>query len=175
MSKRMRTSLTGGTGDVNPQTLTLNVAESAANTFTEAEFSIPVMRGAISSTRYQVMELLKVEADVPPGDGATASGVNMQVTTSTQTGFQGYTNPDVVWQYRDSIVITTSGLTRHVRVRIYDYTDGAGHGMIIASPSLFIGVVGTSQGAALSGSVRLHYRFKNIGIQEFVGLAIQHA
>jgi len=166
--------LTGGTRDVNPQYLSAQVTESAANTFTEVTIPLPVLRGNFGGQRkYQVLELLKVIWDPSIGDGATASLIRNQLTTSSQTAAIAMDNPDMVDFWRSDIIITTSGLYTVDRPIIHDFTDGAGHGIIIATSDLFLGVQGTSQTAALQTNVRLLYRFKNIGVDEFVGLAIQ--
>jgi len=166
--------LTGGTRDVNPQYLSAIVTESAANTFTEVTIPLPVLRGNFGGQRkYQVLELLKVIWSMSTGDGATASQRLAQLTTSSQSASIDFDNPDLVTRFRDNIVITTSGLFHHIGPVIQDFTDNAGHGLIIATSDLFVGVVGTSQTNAIAAAVRIIYRFKNIGVDEFVGLAIQ--
>ena len=178
MSKRGRMGdvLTGGTKDVNPQYLTVAVTESAANTFTQTELQLPVLRGGnMRGNKYQVIELLKLMIDITAGDGATASERTLALTTSTQTAMQIITNPDVIAFFGDNIIITTSGLYSPERIKIIDLTDQAGHGIIIATQSVFLGLQGVSQTSALTARCRLYYRFKNISIDEFVGLAIQNS
>jgi len=177
MTKRARSDiLTGGTRDVNPQYLSGLIVESAANTFTELTIPLPVLRGNFGGQRkYQVLELLKVIWSMSTGDGATASQRLAQLTTSSQTASIDFDNPDLITRFRDNIVITTSGLFNHIGPVIQDFTDGAGHGLIIATSDLFLGIVGTSQTNALQVAVRIIYRFKNITVDEFVGLAIQQS
>jgi len=174
MKRRMGDTLTGGTRDVNPQYLTVQVVESAANTFTQATMALPTLRGEIGRGKYQVIELLNTVIDLTPGDGATGSGRAVQLTTSTQTGIIELTDPDLVDEYRDDIIITTSGLYAPERPIIHDFTDKAGHGIIIATQNMFVGIQGTSQTNGLTARVRIYYRFKNISVDEFVGLAIQN-
>lgn len=177
MSKRARGSgdtLTGGTKDVNRQYTSVLVTESAANTFTQVEMQLPVLRGNFGGqNKYQVIELLSVWIDPSEGDGATGSGRRVQVATSSQSAMIGMEDPDLVDKWEDAIIITTSGLYAPQRPIIHDHNDGAGHGEIIATNSLFIGLQGVSQTNALTARVRVYYRFKNIGVNEFVGLAIQ--
>lgn len=54
-----------------------------------------------------------------------------------------------------------------------DLTDGAGHGLIVATPNIFLAVDSNNTGAQNDANVRVAYRFKNVGLQEYVGLAIQ--
>jgi len=171
-------ALTGGTGDVNPQYTSILVNESAASTFTQGTMPIPVLRGGFNGNgnngrKYQVIELLKVIWSMSVGDGATGSSRTAVLTTSSQTAAVSWEDPDVVDRIQDSIVITTSGLYAPHRPEIHDFTDGAGHGLIIATENLFVGLVGTSQTNALNVRCRILYRFKNISVNEFVGLAIQ--
>jgi len=160
---------------VNPQTLGLIVVESAANTFTQAEVGIPVLRTGISATRAQVIEALWVEWQVPAGSQAAADGVDMQLTTSSQAALVTLNDPDILARYSDVVAFTTSGATRTQLIVKQDLTDGAGHGLIVATNAIFIGVIGSSQSGALTARCRLAYRFKNVSLQEFIGLSIQQS
>ena len=62
MSKRARSdTLTGGTGDVNPQTLGGTVTQTSAETFTQTTIPVPVNRVTSSSSFAQVIEILWLE------------------------------------------------------------------------------------------------------------------
>ena len=173
MAKRGFDQLTGGTKDVNAQYTSIRVTESAANTFTQGTLALPVLRGNVGRSKYQVIELLKSWMVIGFGDGATASTKDVQVTTSAQTALLPFNNPDVVDYYSEDIIITTSGLYYPQNPIIHDFTDGAGHGIIIATNNMYVGVQGGSQTGALTVDYRIMYRFKNIGVDEFVGLSIQ--
>lgn len=175
MAKRGRGGdmLTGGTKDVNPQYSSIQVVESAANTFTQGTLNLPVLRGNMVGGKYQVIELLYAWLDLQTNDGATGSGRTVALTTTSQTAMQVLSNPDVVLMYNDLITITTSGLYVETNPKFYDFTDRAGHGIIIATESLFLSVIGTSQTAAQTARCRIFYRFKNVNVNEFIGLAIQ--
>lgn len=176
MAKRGRGDmLTGGTKDVNPQYATVSVTESAANTFTQATLALPVLRGGNMGrgSRYQVIELLWAWLDLQTNAGATGDGRDVILATTSQTALQTLQNPDVLFKYNDLITITTSGLYVEQNPHVFDFRDGAGHGIIVATENLYLGVIGTSQTATQTARCRIFYRFKNISIDEFVGLAIQ--
>ena len=175
MARRSRADmLTGGTRDVNPQYASLDLTESAANTFTQGTLELPVLRGRNGNGRYQVIELLKAWVTISGGAGATGDGRNVQLATSSQTAMATtFGNPDIVMLWNDGIIITTSGLYVPQNPQTIDFTDGAGHGIIISTERMFFSVIGVSQTGALVSSLRILYRFKNISVDEFVGLAIQ--
>ncbi len=165
-------ALTGGTGDVNPQWLRFEVTESAANTFTQAEIQIPVMRVGFQQNRAQVIEILAIEIQVPGGSELDGDGTAFQITTGSKAATADFTDSDVLYLYRDIVSFTTSGQTRFDRIKFTNYTDGAGHGPIVATASIFVAVAGASQAAALTFFGRILYRFKNISLSEFVGISI---
>lgn len=176
--KRARTdSLTGGTHDVNPQTLGGRVTESAANTFTQATIPVPVMRIGMSSQVAQVIEALWIEFDFTNVETFNAAGeaFTMQLTVSGKTGTVEIDDVDVIAKaaFRFTALLT-SGASANQLIQHIDLTDGAGHGMIIATPNIFLGVVGAGLAAAVANAAfRMAYRFKNVSLQEYVGLAIQ--
>lgn len=59
-----RDRLTGGTGDVNPQTLILNVSQASNDTTASNVINVPFPRVPSNAVRQAVMEILKVEAMV---------------------------------------------------------------------------------------------------------------
>jgi len=175
MAKRSRNdTLTGGTGDINLQYLDISVTESAANTFTQTTANIPVLRSFTGQRKYQCMELLRAQVKIPLGSGATGDEMNWMLTTTSKSAMlANFTDPDIILLGAVGTIITTSGQYNPILMHNYDFSDGAGHGIILAGQQLFFSFIGTSQASAQSASVRLFYRFKNIGVDEFVGLAIQ--
>ena len=171
---KMGDSLTGGTNDVNPQFQTMNVVESAANTFTQSTINVPVLRVGMSSSRAQVIELLGIDVFWPKGDLGSADQIDIQLSTSSKTALSTLDDPDVVIRdYKENNLVGAAGMYEVTGYKRYDFTDGAGHGIIIATPQLFWAVQGTSQGSALTLAGRLFYRFKNVSLTEFVGLSLQ--
>lgn len=166
-------SLTGGTRDVNPQTLNGQVTESAANTFTQATFAVPVMRMGFTANRAQVIEALRLELMISAQD---ADGTNQQVqlTTATKTALVNLSDNDIVGIYATEVRVNgAAGVMQQNKPFCIDLTDGAGHGLIIATQNVFLAVQGANQTGAAVGSFRLFYRIKNIALPEFIGLNLQ--
>jgi hypothetical protein len=51
-----------------------------------------------------------------------------------------------------------------------DLTDGAGHGVLVATDSIFIGAATTSYAGAATFYARVFYRFKEVTLQEYIGI-----
>lgn len=172
MSKRV---LTGGTGDVNPQYLRYSVTESAANTFTQIEVQIPVLREMIGrGNMSQVIEVLGVEALIIGQDGAQASEQHHQCTLTTQAAMLPLSDADSLFRMSTGTFVSTNGGFSVDFVQSRNFTDQAGHGLIIATPSLFFSVQGVSETGALTVSGKILYRFKNISNREWMSQVLAH-
>lgn len=66
-----RRALTGGTGDVNPQFISFNVAQSGNDATTTLTLSVPIQRLSTGG-RAQVLEVLCVKYDSTPTQGSAA-------------------------------------------------------------------------------------------------------
>ncbi len=53
---------------------------------------------------------------------------------------------------------------------VFDCTDGAGHGVLIATDNIFAQVQSTATGNSNSVAIKILYRWKNVGLQEYIGL-----
>jgi hypothetical protein len=51
-----------------------------------------------------------------------------------------------------------------------DLTDGAGHGFLVATDQIYAQIASTNTGAAQSCDVKIMYRWKNVGLQEYIGI-----
>lgn len=94
MVKRMSGSLTGGTGDVNPQYLTMALAQTAANNTITLAVPLPIQR-LPTSGKAQVLEVLKVffrSGDMVNVD----AGMNVALSTRNHgTTAASFGDPDV--------------------------------------------------------------------------------
>lgn len=171
-------SLTGGTRDVNPQTLGGTATTSAANTFGQSTIPLPINRsnlGAPGGQSAQVIEALWVEFDFGEviffnngGEEAEA-----QVTTSSKSQIEGIDDVDIIAKDGIRLSLLTSGASISKNTSHFDLTDGAGHGLLIATNNIFFGVDTAGLAGTSTMRFRMAYRFKNVSIQEYVGLAIQ--
>lgn len=171
-------ALTGGTGDVSPQLITQRVIMSAANTYTEATIPIPVARFQLRRGKSMVMELLKVYWDLGPSDSNPSAGGNVS-TILAQLSTVSLTNvapndPRVISycnrEYRGAFTAAGTYLTVTTDPYVDDKTDGAGHGVIIATDNIFIGIVTGNFVAASQVDFRILYRFKEVSLEEYIGI-----
>lgn len=174
-------SLTGGTGDVSPQWMTFSAVQSGADTTTTTAQAIPVQR-LPQSGRAQVLEVLKVaffsSTNLPAS--ASATETTDSITTMISTKSFGTTNttfsePTVF--AADSIqsrsAFTAAGtyfVILPTSPRIYDLTDGGGHGVIIATDNIYAQVQSSGTGATNTVHIKLLYRWKNVGLSEYIGI-----
>ena len=181
MAKRADT-LTGGTKDVNPQYISGAVTMSAANTATESTVGLPILRpgqGA-SQTKAQVVEVLKLWAFLPPpGTDVAAANAQFTATLTVATSSQGTTvpnlsNPRVLAQLRQSITasFTAAGsqAVGPVGVQCWDFTDGAGHGILVGTDNLFLQFDTDGYSAAAVATYKISYRFKEVALIEYIGM-----
>jgi len=161
--------LTGGTGDVNPQVLTLTTTQTAADTTTTNEFPIPVPRPSSSKGKSIVMEILQVKYNV--GNLVAPAGqIFIQGLLSTD-GSTIETSPTVFSSFsRDGLFATAVGFSYSSR-RFEDVLhDGAGHGFLVGTDSLFLCVNSGATGAVNRVTAKVFYRFKEVTLAEYIGI-----
>ena len=178
--KRARDSLTGGTKDVSPQWLSFATLQTAADTTTTISQAIPRQFLQQGQKMVQVMEVLKVIFDFPSFNAiasAAESSDSMSImlsTTSFLTTGVSWSEPRVFagWRVARLGAFTAAGSYGYAEPRmvVVDTSDGAGHGILIATDNIFSQVVSAGTGQANNVSTKIMYRWKNIPIEEFVGL-----
>lgn len=188
MSKKGKNDrLTGGTNDVNPQwlcsnDLTLNIGQN----ITEVGIPLPIQRISTPQGKAQIIEVLKVHWQMsgflPTPIGTASFGIFANLSTKSAGGslaqaqdapHHGYcidnnniviytdqsTNGSAFWQFETP--------TRH------DLTDGAGHGVLVATDQIFVTAfkpVGIATTAPSVVHVRILYRVKDVGLAEYIGI-----
>lgn len=174
-----RDTLTGGTKDVNPQYMVISGTQTAADTFTQVSQQIPIQRLATMG-RAQVMEVLKVyfqTSDLSAAvAGLTVRSLQAALTTKTfAAAIAGISEPTCFALYnKEQVNAFTAGGTGitnfEVEPFVWDCTDGAGHGFLVASDNIFLQI--SSAGTTLSNSVqcKILYRWKDVSVQEYVGI-----
>ena len=174
--------LTGGTKDVNPQFLSFTAATSAADTTTTTSQSLPIQR-LPTAGRSQVMEVLKVFVERPsyPTLAAVTEVLdNMLLYLTTKsfgtTAIGGIGAEATVFCADTSEsrgAFTAAGTYKTTvadRIQVYDLTDGAGHGIIIATDNIFAQVQSSGIGAVITFGIKIMYRMKNVGLAEYIGV-----
>lgn len=165
--------ITGGSGDVNPQTLSFELVESAANTFTEFEIEIPASGLAAPRGKAVAFELLKVLPWIPSGALTDGTSLNVQLYLRSRDDIGDFSDADMFY-YMNHItqVVTSGGFTYESLKPPYNLTDDAGHGVLVAQPKIFGAIKGGSQSVALTAHLKILYRIKYVTLEEFIGLAI---
>ena len=181
--KRVATSdqLTGGTKDVNPQTMSGFLVLSAANTTTSAAQGTPIVRvGPQTGNDAIIMEILKIWADMPIQDlenaaVTTRSCILALTTYDPSTAAVSFADPRCLAMFRHEIrnAFTAAGtgiLDIQEDPREMDLTDGAGHGMLVATDNIYL----QGQSAGFTAAVRFNwkilYRFKRVSLVEYIGI-----
>lgn len=177
-------SLTGGSGDVNPQFLNASFTQSAANSTDTFTLGTPIVRvGADSRGNATIMEILKIFWELPninaAGAAQTFRGVDIVMMTSAPaaTGtFTPFSNGKVIMNCRHSTAncFTAGGTGMTIwdqNPRVVDLTDGAGHGVLVAVDNLYfqISTVGMP-GQAETFQCKILYRFKTVKLVEYIGI-----
>lgn len=185
MAKRGRISdqLTGGTKDVNPQYMRGKLTLSAANTATEQVVGTPIVRvGPATGQTAIIMELLRLYVDMPDVDldaaAATSRDFEFSVSTTTSGGTPAITTLDIgsnIAYLRDTVrnAFTAAGtgtLYKADEPHTFDFTDSAGHGVLVATDNLFLQAKTSNQTAASTFRWKILYRFKKVSLVEYIGI-----
>lgn len=166
---------------MNPQYLNGIVTLSAANTATTVTLGTPIVRvGPQTDGQAVILEILKVFALMPVTDldaaAATTRVFNLFFSTvSFGTGAVAFDDPRVFAgfnrQIRNAFTATGTGtLDESTDPQVYDCTDGAGHGILIATDNIFIQGSTTNQTGASSFPFKILYRFKRVSLVEYIGI-----
>ncbi len=185
MSKRARSSggsLTGGTGDVKPQVMTITTPLSTAiDTYSIVQAALPVPRFGTMKTKATIIELLQVRwflnlRDI--NDSTHLSWAYLATSTNRNTG-DASTNITMAEDCAQGsslafaavfYSLVTSGQSTRVYPITIDLTDNNGNGVLIATDKIFV-VEGSVAAAAVSQThCKITYRQVNVGITEYVGI-----
>jgi len=166
-NRKYNGSLTGGSGDVNPQYMHLSATQTGADTATTVTFPIPIQR-LQNAGRAQVMEILKVFWSVDLS--VEVDSVITFVLSTANTAAQTYGSTRVIDALLERMGITTSGTFDHVQPICHDLTDGAGHGFLVATDNIFLQLNSVTTGQTLSCNVKILYRWKDVSTTEYVGI-----
>ncbi len=183
--KRSRTSggsVTGGTGDIKPQVLTVSTTASAGtDDYSVQQVNLPVPRFGTMKTKATVFELLKIEYYPRIADVVSVSKIygmffatqllRAQNDTCTAATLAADVLDPVVFGYSLlSSTVTTSGSSDIVYPLTIDMTDQNGNGFVIATDRLFFHVGAVADTTVGTSGAKLTYRLVNIGITEYVGI-----
>jgi hypothetical protein len=125
------------------------------------------------------MEVLKVDFEMPnypliANAAETTYACTMAVSTKDHAAVAvGLITPDVfaytnmetqgAWTVAGSYAMTAD------HVRVFDCTDGAGHGVLVATDTLYCQLAGGASWAT-SFNAKILYRLKNVSLAEYIGI-----
>lgn len=180
MKRGRKDQLTGGSGDVNPQVLTISVAQSAANTGTAIAINLPIPRYPTTQNKNLVIEALGVqyfhlnrEVTALP-----ATSVGDCITLTTRPNAPGtiqeqLSDPRTISEFYvfNSHVGGVAAQDIELQSMAWDdLTDEAGHGILIATDVLYVALQSFNRGLPMLAVVKLLYRWKEVGLSEYIGI-----
>jgi len=148
MKRTRGSSLTGGTGDYNPQTYTFSGQQTSADTNSTFSFPTPIPRfGTGGSTTSPVIEVLKIFFILDDITAVTAqTSVIASVSTSdlgkTPSGINGlgYISDPRAFAFfsLDGIFSSAVGFALSSRVFEFSLLDGSGRGLLVATDQVWL-------------------------------------
>lgn len=170
--------LTGGSGDVNPQILTISYTTPGDAPFT-TEIPLPIPRFPTKEGYNLVMEFLAVDYYYINGFVIRADNGGMQNVIAITTNPLTPANIEAALRdarlidawYKAWIANSTAPIAMNFDLEwTQDLTDQAGHGILVASDKLFIHNVATATGQGQIVTVKLWYRWKTVTLTEYIGI-----
>ena len=183
--KRARTSggsVTGGTGDIKPQILTLDTGTAGSvGDYTVNRTALPVPRFGTMKTKATIFEFLSIDWYINIEDVLDGSATNWAFLTTTTNRVDAeastlgsaaadVTDPKTFGFALENRQLTTSGAAFLQMPLHIDLTDNNGNGVLIATDQITIvhgNLSGTNVGSVVA---KVLYRLVNVGIQEYVGI-----
>lgn len=174
--------LTGGTRDVNPQFMLISTTQSAADVTTTSSIPVPINRlGGGSTQNVVIIEILKLFwqfTDFAVSGAAAEAAEELRGflgTSDLGTVNVSFANPAVIMgaQIRRQSAFTATGSYMAYepnRPLKADLTDGAGHGVLVATDRLFLQAQSTNTQGTNSVELRILYRFKKVSLAEYIGI-----
>lgn len=180
MAKRRRTNvLTGGTKDVNPQFIHGTVTTLLADELTESSFPLPISRLQQTGTP-TIIELIKIwwmpAANIPHTDALVTQAQTISFSTISQgeLAMATFFEPNVFCQFHSLVesAFTAAGSIMDHRdmPHMQDFTDGAGHGLLLATDRFFVQWDTDNFAVARRTYFKILYRFKRVTLTEYIGI-----
>ncbi len=180
-------SVTGGTGDIKPQYLTVSIpAPAGGNDFSVVK--VPIPRIIMSqNNRATVMEILNVDWYLAIADLADSDVVDMAYLSFRQ--LRDTNDPTLLSAFgndfadsssfacvlQSSVETGTSGASvRNMPISV-NLTDRNGNGVLVAVDQIFATSGAFSNTVASLTSCKILYRMVSVGITEYVGIVQSQA
>jgi hypothetical protein len=166
--------LTGGSKDYKPEYMTIT-ASAANNVSATTAFPLPVMRNFSSSNgaKAQVIEALKFIVELPQLYSTAAAYTDVRVHLSTKnhgTTATTLADPDTFVGLGKHSVFTTSGAATTDTTVSFDFTDGMGNGILLATDNVYAQLTNVATGQTITAACKLFYRIYSASVTEYVGI-----
>ncbi len=184
-AKRARTdggSVTGGTGDVKPQILTLGTGTTdAPGKYAVNQVALPVPRFGTTQTKATIIEMLSVDWYINilnQGDTSSTDWAYLSTNTNRVSGDSSTAASQLV-DVADPLTfgmvvnikgLVTSGVLQREMPQHMDFTDQNGNGMLVATDRIFVAAGNVAGAVGIEAICKLKYRLVNVGITEYVGI-----
>lgn len=178
MKRGRKDQLTGGSGDVNPQIISVIVNQTANDASTSVIQPIPIPRLPTKEGKNLVIELLGVEYFDPgiqsvPGVGVVQRQLVILTTTSSISPSitTALAEPRQLSQwFRAQITATLVGIVNEQVYFYDDLTDGAGHGLLLATDQYYLQSYSENTAITNTTVVKIYYRWKEVSLVEYIGI-----
>lgn len=183
--RRITNSLTGGTKDVNPQWFGGELKQETVTVAIDRAFQNPVAKGIFGrGNTATIMEILKVYFIFPalgPFAEITPSldGIRLYLSTRKLLPITPAFTASEPAVFAWAILYSTASFTAGGTVAVFndptyvvDLRDSAGHGLLVASDMIWFTVytLGVQDTTIDTAAFKLLYRFKNVGLAEYIGI-----
>lgn len=167
-------SLTGGTRDMNPQWFHFDGTQTANDTTLCKELALPVTR-LPQRNRVVILELLKFHGVWLNGFNVAVANQDILIGLSTANyanavnAYLDYPACFMSLKKQFAVVGAAGGLPT-TNDFSYDFTDGAGHGLLVAADKIYFLIASSFTAQSNHVNCGLLYRFKAVSMTEYVGI-----
>lgn len=178
MKRTKNDMLTGGTGDVNPQTMRIQLTQLGNDAPSQSFTPLPIPRYPQQNGKQIVMEMLKVEF-ITLGYVAALGVINVyranlttNPTPAANTAAAFFSDARMIASSNFSVIQGAAIGPAYVPgIHTVDLTDEAGHGRLIATDNIYANIDTDNTGVSnYVVMVVITYRFKQVTLAEYIGI-----
>jgi len=164
--------------DKNPQYMSVQVGTDGADTYNETEVVLPLglVGGAQQNMAFEQCWVVW-DNDSPLIIASQVTSVEGHWATQSRTQIGSFNNPEILDKHNLTFRTPTgTPLTTTVvenRPTFHNFMTADGHGVLYATPKLFVAVDAANNGVVRSVRTRMYYRMAKVNATELLGLASQ--
>lgn len=163
--------------------LTGNVTATAPNAPTTEAILVPINRYPHGKGgKVTILEVLKCFYELSTFDNYSSNNgtlgfITAGLSTAQPTGPLSFANPRtldfVTREFKTAGALPIVSNLFHATEEdpvVHDLTDGAGHGMLVATDQLFLTINSSNMIAPAGVTCRILYRYKSVSLTEYIGI-----